>query len=122
MPSLAFEPSASGVTRSTSIKILGVTMGEKLSVSTHIEQILALRHFTPLKPFVIMTFQHKLYNIINATTMARLMYASPARRRFLSEDEFDRIYRFVCRAIRERFHPVRKPAQSLILHVISFSI
>jgi len=111
--SLASLPSITGVKRATSMKILGITIGERLTVSEHVDKILcscasslyALRvlrdHGMPAEA---------LHLVSRATTVARLLYASPAWWGLLSAEEVDRIERFMRRVKRTGFLPPDAPS------------
>lgn len=79
--SLSDNPSITGVKRSTSIKILGVTIGEKLTVTEHINQLI---NSGSSSFFALRTIknhgasQDSLHLITNATIISRTLYASPA--------------------------------------------
>jgi len=79
--SLSTQPSISGVPRTTSIKALGVIIGEKLTITDHINKILcsgsaSLYAIRTLKAHGASV--KELQTITRATTISRMMYASPA--------------------------------------------
>ena len=78
--SLATQPSVTGTTRVTSMKILGITVTGKLSVSAHVSNILGS---CSSSIYTLKTLRSRgmpapaLHEVARATMLARLTYASP---------------------------------------------
>ena len=76
-----YPPPTSNVTRVTSLKILGITVDDKLSFTPHIQQTLTtcsqtLFAFRLLRQTGIDT--HSLQTVFHSTTISKLLYCSPA--------------------------------------------
>src|SRR6218665_265581 len=92
--SLATQPSVTGTTRVTSMKILGITVTEKLSVSAHISSILGS---CSSSIYALKTLRSRdllaraLLGGPKATMLARPTYASPAWWGYLMAENRDRV-------------------------------
>lgn len=110
MPSHGQQPSVSGVKTTTTIKLLGVSIGEKLLVTALVEEIPGS---CSSSLYTLKTLQgHRmlvraLCDVTRTTTMARLMYASPAWWEFLSKGEREHIQWFFHRMIWEGWRLTR---------------
>jgi Reverse transcriptase (RNA-dependent DNA polymerase) len=111
-PSLAQLPSVTGVKRTTSIKILGCTISERLTVTGHLDGIL---NSCSSSLYALKTLRGRgmpreaLHEVTRATTIAKLMYASPAWWGFLKLSERERIERFIRRIKRTDYLPGDAP-------------
>jgi len=115
--SLASMSSITGVNRATSIKILGVTIGEHLTVSEHVDNTLSSCASSIYALRVLRAHGlpgPALHVITRATTVARLLYASPAWWGLLSAGEVDRIERFLGRVRRAGFLPSDSPKAAIM--------
>ena len=98
-----FDPPSviSGFTRVESIKILGVTLSRKFSVTQHIDQLLAT---CSQSLFALRTLRHHglpddaLHAVFQAIVVNRLSYASPAWWGFASADDRNRLEAFLRRS------------------------
>ena len=118
--SLASMPSITGVTRATSIKILGVTIGERLTVSEHVDRTSMLLLLLTLCSASVASSWYPgqaLHVVTRATTIARLLYASPAWWGLMSAGEVDRIERFLGRVKRAGFLPLDAPTANSMAEV-----
>jgi hypothetical protein len=111
-PSLALRPSVTGAARSTSIKMLGVTIGERLTVSEHVD--LTVRSCASSLYALRVLREHglqgpALHLTTRATTLARLLYASPAWWGLMSSSEVDRVEGLMRRVKRAGFLPQDAP-------------
>src|SRR5688572_17533322 len=112
MPSLASQPSVSGVKRVTTMKILGITIGEKLTVTEHVNNILSS---CSSSMYALKTLRGRgmpaqaLHVVTRATTMARMMYASPAWWGYMEAGDRDRLERFTQRLRSAGFLPGDAP-------------
>src|SRR6218665_3090316 len=101
-----------GVERVKTMKVHGVVLSEDLSTATHISGVLescsrslyALRilrsHGLP---------ESALHEVARATTLVRLLYASPAWWGFASASDKSRVERFLQRTIRMGYLPPALP-------------
>ena len=110
--SLSEQPSITGMHRSTSIEILGVTIGEKLALTEHIDRTLgscssSLYALRTLRAHGLPT--QALFQVARSTTVARLIYASPAWWGFTSGRDRERLERFMQRVVRAGLLPVNTP-------------
>src|SRR6218665_3657278 len=80
-PSMAAEPPIAGGSRSSTMNILGITIDERLSVSGHVNNILGSCSYSI---YALRTLRARgmtgqtLHDVTRATTLGRLMYASPS--------------------------------------------
>jgi len=94
------------------MKILGITVTEKLSVSAHVSNILGS---CSSSIYALKTLRLRgiptpaLHEVARVTMMARLTYASPAWWGYLTAEDRDGIDRFYQRAIRGGFLPSDAP-------------
>ena len=115
--SLSTQPSISGVSRTTSIKVLGVLIGEKLTITDHINKILcsgsaSLYAIRTLKAHG--TSMKDLQTITRATIISRTMYASPAWWGLASGRDKTRLEGFMNRLRRAGYlHPDALTAETL---------
>ena len=110
--SLASKPSVTGVARATSVTVLGVTIDERLTVSEHVDRILCSCSSSLYALRVLRAHGmpgQALHVVTRATTIARLLYASPAWWGLLSAGEVDRIERFLRLVKRAGFLPLDAP-------------
>ena len=95
------------------MRILGVTISETLSVSDHFNNILGP---CTSSTYALKTLRSRgmpaLHEVARATMMARMIYASPAWRGYLTADDRERLERSNRRAIRAGFMPPDAPTVS----------
>jgi len=101
-----------GVTRVHSMKVLGVMLTETLSFEMHIAQI-CCRARQSMYALRILTAHGLsgpgLYDVVRATTVARLLYAAPAWWGFASQREKGMLQSVMNRLIRQRYLPSDSP-------------
>ena len=106
-------PAVNGFQRVDAIKMLGVTVGRRFSVTDHVDQLLAACAQTL---FALRTLrQHglptdALHVIFQATVIAKLTYASPAWWGFASADDRARLVAFVRRSVRLGYCSASSPS------------
>ena len=106
-------PAVNGFQRVDAIKMLGVTIGRRFSVTDHVDQLLAACAQTL---FALRTLrQHGLPTdalqvIFQATVIAKLTYASPAWWGFASADDRARLVAFVRRSVRLGYCSASSPS------------
>lgn len=97
------KPAVPGFTRVDSVKILGVTINRKFSVTQHVENLLAASAQTH---FALRTLRHHgmpasaIKAVFQAIVIAKLSYASPAWWGFASKADRDRLESFLRRSVR----------------------
>src|SRR6218665_3918965 len=95
------------------MNILGITIDERLSVSGHVNNILGS---CSSSIYALRTLRARgmtgqtLHDVTRATTIGRLMYASPSWWGFLSESDLNRLESFVRRTKRGGFLPDDAPS------------
>ena len=124
-PTLSCNPSLSGCPRSTYIKALGITIGEKLSVSEHINQIIKSGSTSI---FALKTLKNhgassdSLQLITRATIIARTMYASPAWWGLADEKDKSRLERLMNRLKRSGFIQPNDPSTKVLANEADTSL
>ena len=101
-------PSLPDISRASIIKVLGVTISNKLSVSDHITSIISkcsqtLYALTILRAHGLCDVA--LQSVYRSMVIARLLYASSAWWGFTSSSDRQRIAAFVRRVVRRGFCP-----------------
>jgi len=102
-----------GLTRVSSMVILGVTMNETLSFESHITRICcqARQSLYALRILVAHGLSGPmLYDVVRATTVARMLYAAPAWWGFAGQQEKNRLQSAMRRLIRLRYLPEDSPS------------
>jgi gmma-aminobutyric acid receptor subunit gamma/cGMP-dependent protein kinase 2 len=105
-------PAVPGFLRVETIKILGLTISRKFSVSQHIENLLAACAQTL---FALRTLRHHgmptsaLHAVFQATVVAKLVYAAPAWRGFTSAADRSRLDAFLRRSVRFGYRSASAP-------------
>ena len=105
-------PEVSGFQRVDSIKILGVTISRKFSLSDHVDHLLAAG---AQSLFAMRTLrQHglptdALHHVFQATVITRLSYASPAWWGFANADDKARLEAFLSRSVRFGYRDASSP-------------
>ena len=102
-----------GLTRVSSMVILGVTMNETLSFETHITRICcqARQSLYALRILVAHGLSGPmLYDVVRATTVARMLYAAPSWWGFAGQQEKNRLQSAMRRLIRLRYLPEDSPS------------
>ena len=123
--SLSNKPSITGIPRSTSIKALGVTIDEKLSVTEHINKVVKSGSASI---FALKTLKNhgasadSLQLITRATIIARTMYASPAWWGLASEKDKSRIERLNNRLKRSGFIQSDSPSTNVLANKADTSL
>jgi hypothetical protein len=123
--SLCSKPSITGLPRSTSIKTLGVTIDEKLSISEHINQVVKTGSASI---FALKTLKNhgastdSLQLITRATIIARTMYASPAWWGLANEKDKSRLEQLMNRLNRSGFTHTDFPSAKVLANVADTSL
>jgi len=102
-----------GIERVTSMKILGVTLQDNLSMAAHISEVVSSCSSSLYALRVLRNHglpPASLHEVSRASTMARLMYASPAWWGFASDGDRDRIEAFVRKTKRFGYLPPTAPS------------
>ena len=97
-----------GIPRVSSIKLLGVTISENLSVSDHVRATIgscaqSLYALRMLRAHGLDS--HSVQTVYNAIVMSKLLYASPAWYGFTSKEDRDRIDSFMKKSSKFAFAP-----------------
>ena len=101
-------PPQPGIPRVDEIKILGVTISNRLSVNKHVHQTISACSQTL---FALKTLRahglkdSSLQTIYKSVAVAKLQYAACAWRRFAAVQDIQRIESFLKKSIRARFYP-----------------
>ena len=106
-----------GIERVTSMKILGVTLQDNLSMAAHISEVVSSCSSSLYALRVLRNHglpPDSLHEVSRASTMARLMYASPAWWGFASASERARIEAFVNKTKRFGYLPPSAPSAAEI--------
>jgi len=118
---LILSPAVPGFQRVETIKVLGVTVSRKFSVTQHVDNLLAACAQTL---FALRTLRHHvlpdeaIHAVFQAVVVvAKLSYASPAWWGFSSASDRGRIEALLRRAARLNFHPVSAPSLICICNV-----
>jgi hypothetical protein len=102
-------PPTAGINRVACMKILGVTLQANLGMSAHISEVLGSCSSSLYALRVLRNHglpPASLHEVSRASTMARLMYVSPAWWGFASEGDRDRIEAFVRKTKRFGYLPL----------------
>ena len=100
------------VERVNSIKILGVTLDDKLSVKEHVNNVCqaAAQNLYAIKLLKSHGLhQQSIYSVCQATVVSRLTYASPAWWGFTSASDRQRLQSILNRAVRWDFYKKDDP-------------
>ena len=102
------------------MKILGVTMSDTLSFDKHIDQI-CCRARQSLYALRVLTAHGlaglRLYDVVRATTLSRLLYAAPAWWGYAGQQERGRLQAVMNRLIRQRYLPGDSPNIEQLCHL-----
>ena len=108
-------PPTTGLKRVTNMKILGVTVQDNLSMDAHITEVISSCSSSLYALRVLRNHglpPASLHEVARASTMARLMYASPAWWGFASEGGRDRVEAFIRKTKRFGYLPPTAPCAS----------
>jgi len=97
-----------GLARVTSMVILGVTISDDLRFNNHVQRLCcqARQSFYALRTLVAHGLRGlHLYDVVRATTLARMLYASPAWWGFVGQRDKDRFEVLMRRLIRYHYLP-----------------
>src|SRR5688572_27464359 len=97
-----------GLARVTSMVILGVTISDDLRFNNHVQRLCcqARQSFYALRTLVAYGLRGlHLYDVVRATTLARMLYASPAWWGFVGQRDKDRFEVLMRRLIRYHYLP-----------------
>ena len=101
-----------GLTRVSSLKVLGVILSNNLSFNIHIDKI-CCRARQSLYAFRALAAHglagRKLYDVVRATTLSRLLYAAPAWWGYAGQQEKGRLQAMINRLIRQHYLPGDNP-------------
>jgi hypothetical protein len=95
-----------GIPRVKSVKILGVTISDDMTFSEHIGEVLTsgAQSLHALRMFRVRGLDEKaIHTIFRATSLAKVIYCSPAWWGFLGEGDKDRLEAFIRRAKKSGF-------------------
>lgn len=101
-----------GILRVNEIKILGVTLSEKIGFSSHINNIccIAKQSFYALRVLVSHGLTgSRLHDVVRSTTVARMLYSSPVWWGFTNSGERDRLSALIRKLKRQGFLPSDTP-------------
>jgi len=110
---LQLPPPLPGINRATSVKILGVTVTNSLSVAPHVHAVVSSGAQTLFALRVLGGHgmdDASLQTIFRSTAVARLQYASSAWWGFTTESERQRIDSFIRRSTCAHFVPANLPS------------
>ena len=93
------------IPRVSSIKILGVTINENLSVSDHVRATIGSCAQSLYALRLLRLDNHSVQTVYNAVVMSKLLYASPAWYGFTSKEDRDRIDLFMKKSSKSAFAP-----------------
>ena len=113
----AFPPPTPGIERVTSLKVLGVTLQCDLKMEAHITEVLASCSSSLYALRVLRNHglpPSSLHEVARASTMARLMCASPAWWGYASEGERDRLEGFIRKTKRFGYLPPTAPTAEVM--------
>lgn len=113
-----FNPLVTGVERATSLKILGVIIGERLTIA---ELVCAILWSCSSSLYALRTLwdqgmpSQAMFVVTQATSIARLLYASPAWWTLLSAAEHGQLERFLRWVVQAGCLPENAPSVDCIL-------
>ena len=113
----AIPPPTPGIERVPSLKVLGVTLQCDLKMEAHITEVLASCSSSLYALRVLRNHglpPSSLHEVARASTMARLMYASPAWWGYASEGERDRLEGFIRKTKRFGYLPLTAPTAEVM--------
>jgi len=97
-----------GLARVAQMKILGVTMSEQLRFETHVNNIIIKSRKSMYALRVLSAHGlsgQSLYDVANATTVSRMLYAAPAWWGFVGGEGRTRLQATIRRLVRSRYLP-----------------
>ena len=113
----ALPPPTPGIERVASLKVLGVTLQHDLRMEAHISEVLSSCSSSLYALRVLRNHglpPPSLHEVARASTMARLMYASPAWWGYASAGERDRIEGFIRKTQRFGYLPLTAPTAEVM--------
>ena len=108
-----------GVSRVDKLTVLGVTLTETLNFEAHISQICCKARQSMYALHILTAHGLKgvnLFDVARATTVARLLYASPAWWGFARQQDKNRLQSIISRMIRRGYLPIDNPTFDQLCH------